>query len=159
MSEHIDTLSELKQKFSIPENVNQVHRNHLTRVDKIALKITNNVGTMGFFLILIGWVMIWILWNLFAPVELRFDPFPAFVLLLFMSNILSVLLIPLILVGQNLQARHAELRSEYDYTINRKAEKEDEVILKRLERQEEMLETQHEHIIKLLTKIESLEKK
>jgi uncharacterized membrane protein len=143
MSEHIDTLSELKQKFSIPENVNQVHRNHLTRVDKIALKITNNVGTMGFFLILIGWVMIWILWNLFAPVELRFD----------------VLLIPLILVGQNLQARHAELRSEYDYTINRKAEKEDEVILKRLERQEEMLETQHEHIIKLLTKIESLEKK
>lgn len=159
MNNHIETISELRDQFTHAQNVNKLHKSRLSSVDKLALFITEKVGTMGFFMLLILWVVVWLLWNLFAPVHLRFDPFPAFVLLLFITNILGILLMPLIMVGQNIQGKHAELRSEYDYTTDRKSEKEIEVILKRLERQESILEKQHEHIHELLEKIVQLEKK
>jgi uncharacterized membrane protein len=36
---------------------------------------------------------------------------------------------PLILIGQNLQSRHAEIRAESDFEVNVRAEKEIEVII------------------------------
>jgi uncharacterized membrane protein len=61
---------------------------------------------------------------MFAPVDLRFDPYPAFVFWLFISNMIQIFLMPLIMIGQNLQGKHAEIRAENDYQINLKAEKE-----------------------------------
>jgi uncharacterized membrane protein len=46
---------------------------------------------------------------------------------------------PLIMVGQNIQGAHAELRAEHDLEVNVKAEKEIEVILEHLEYQNAML--------------------
>ena len=63
-------------------------------------------------------------WNMFAPAAYRFDPYPAFVLWLFISNMIQIFLMPLIMVGQNLQGKHSEIRAENDYEINLKAEKE-----------------------------------
>ena len=40
---------------------------------------------------------------------------------------------PLLMVGQNLQARHTEIRSEADFETNLKAERETEAILQHLE--------------------------
>lgn len=37
---------------------------------------------------------------------------------------IQIFLMPLIMVGQNLQGKHAEVRAENDYYINRKAEQE-----------------------------------
>jgi uncharacterized membrane protein len=45
-----------------------------------------------------------------------FDPYP-FAFLLFLGNIIQLLLMPLLLVGQNLQGRHAEARAEEEYAI------------------------------------------
>lgn len=73
-----------------------------------------------------------------ASQNLRFDPFPAFVLWLFISNMIQLFLLPLIMIGQNLQGRHAELRAESDFEINQKSEKEIETILLKLEKQEEL---------------------
>jgi uncharacterized membrane protein len=70
---------------------------------------------------------------------LRFDPFPAFVLWLFLSNVLQIFLMPLIMIGQNLQGRHSEIRAESDYEVNVKAEKEIETILMHLERQNDLM--------------------
>ena len=78
-------------------------------------------------------------WNTLAPASLRFDPFPAFVLWLFMSNMIQIFLMPLIMVGQNLQSRHAEARAEADFEINTKAEREIEVVLQHLERQNALM--------------------
>lgn len=58
---------------------------------------------------------------------------------------------PLIMIGQNLQSRHSELRAEQDFTINLKAEAEVEEILRHLE-------NQSEKILIILSKIEELEK-
>jgi uncharacterized membrane protein len=95
---------------------------------------------MGFFLIIFAWTMVWLGWNALAPKQARFDPFPAFVLWLFISNMIQIFLMPLIMVGQNLQSRHSEARAESDYEVNVKAEREIEAILMHLEAQAEEIE-------------------
>src|ERR1044072_8605024 len=79
-----------KPKSNIP-NVNIKHRESLTELERLALWITKHVGTMGFFLILFTWAVIWLSWNILAPAEYRFDP-PAFVLWIFISNIIQLML-------------------------------------------------------------------
>ncbi|NCN94876.1 DUF1003 domain-containing protein [Candidatus Wolfebacteria bacterium] len=123
----------------MPKNINIQHFESLTRMEKFAVWITNHIGTMGFFLIVFFWTLAWIAWNIFSPKELKFDLYPAFTLWLFISNILQLFLLPLIMVGQNLQVRHAEFRAENDFEINLKAKKEIETILKKLELQDEKI--------------------
>jgi uncharacterized membrane protein len=106
------------------KNTNQLYRDVLKKSELFAIWITAKVGTIGFFFLIFIWTVSWLSWNIFAPVHLRFDPFPAFVLWLFISNMIQIFLMPLIMVGQNLQGKHAEIRAENDYQINLKAEQE-----------------------------------
>jgi uncharacterized membrane protein len=103
-----------------------------TRLNKLALWITQHVGTMQFFLVIFAWTVGWLFWNMFAPKSLRFDPYPGFVLWLFISNMIQLFLMPLLLIGQNLQGRGAEERAKNDYKVNQKAEKEIEEIQEQL---------------------------
>ena len=128
-------------------NVNVRHKESLSALEKIAVKVTDYVGSMGFFLIIFAWTLLWLGWNTLAPQNLRFDPFPAFVLWLFISNMIQIFLMPLIMIGQNLQGRHAEKRAESDFEVNIRAEKEIEVILLHLAHQNEL-------IMKILKNIE-----
>ena len=129
-----------KEKLHKPiRNVNVEHKKSLTRLERLAVWITDKVGSMGFFIIIFVWTIIWLGWNTLTPKELRFDPFPAFVLWLFISNMLQIFLMPLIMIGQNLQGRHAEARAESDFDINVKAEMEIETILLHLEQQNELM--------------------
>ena len=111
----------------------------LNGLDKMAVWITEHVGTMGFFVVIFLWTVLWLGWNFLAPENLRFDPPMGFVFWLFISNVIQILLMPLIMVGQNLQGLHAEARAEHDLEVNVKAEQEIEIILHHLERQNEML--------------------
>ncbi len=95
-----------------------------TRLNRSALWITERVGTMMFFLVIFTWTGVWLLWNTMAPKAIRFDPFPGFVLWLFISNMIQLFLMPLIMIGQNLQGREAEARAKNDYKVNLRAEKE-----------------------------------
>lgn len=135
--------SKTSAKLKIPRrplrNVNVEHRESLTRLEKLALFITAHVGSMGFFLLVFSWTILWLSWNTLAPKTLRFDPFPAFVLWLFISNVIQLMLMPLIMVGQNLQGRHAEARAESDFDVNIKAENEIEMILLQLKNQNELI--------------------
>lgn len=111
----------------------------MSGINKIALIITRRVGSMGFFFIIFIWTVTWLSWNTLAPASLRFDPYPAFVLWLFISNMIQIFLMPLIMVGQNLESKHAEARAEEDFAINKKAESEIETILMHLENQNELI--------------------
>jgi len=95
-----------------------------SRLNRLALWITTQVGSMGFFLLIFAWTASWLFWNMFAPKGLRFDPYPGFVLWLFISNMIQLFLMPLIMIGQNLQGREADERAKNDYKVNLKAEKE-----------------------------------
>jgi uncharacterized membrane protein len=133
-------LDELKKLRMPLRNVNIELKESLTYLERIALWITERIGTMGFFFIIFIWTIFWLAWNTFAPAELRFDPLPAFVLWLFISNMIQIFLMPLIMIGQNLQGRHAEKRANADYEINMQSEREIETILQHLENLNEKVE-------------------
>lgn len=135
----MSVLEELKKARKPIGNVNVKHRESFTRPERFAVWITERIGTIGFFFIVLAWTISWIAWNSFVPREFRFDPFPAFVLWLFISNMIQLFFLPLIVIGQNFQNRHAEFRAENDFEINLKAEREIEAILICLEKQEKTL--------------------
>lgn len=148
----IETLEELRKKLTPIRNVNTQHKSSLSALDKLALWITDHVGSMNFFFLIFIWTITWLGWNTLAPTSLRFDPFPAFVLWLFISNMIQIFLMPLIMIGQNLQSKHSEMRAEEDFIVNKKAESEVETILKHLENQNDM-------ILQILNKIEQIKNK
>jgi uncharacterized membrane protein len=102
----------------------EISKARVTPLNRLALWITEHVGTMQFFLVIFAWTVCWLFWNMFAPKSMRFDPYPGFVLWLFISNMIQLFLMPLLLIGQNLQGRGAEERAKNDYKVNRKAEME-----------------------------------
>jgi uncharacterized membrane protein len=99
-------------------------RERTAPLEKFALFITNAVSTIWFFFAILAWTSAWLAWNALGPKGARFDPFPGFVLWLFLSNVIQLFLMPLIMVGQNLQARAADKRAEADLKVNRTAEAE-----------------------------------
>jgi uncharacterized membrane protein len=99
-------------------NSNHIYQSVLNQSQRFAIWSTQRVGTIGFFFLIFIWTVCWLGWNMFAPLELRFAPVPAFVLWLFISNMIQIFLMPLIMVGQNLQGKHSEIRAENDYEIN-----------------------------------------
>jgi CRP-like cAMP-binding protein len=126
----------LQQRVS--RNVNVVYEKSLKTLDRLAIAITNRVGSFGFFLIILGWTVVWTGYNILASevtsLRLRaFDPFPAFVAYLLISNVIQILLMPLIMVGQNLQGRHSETRAELDFQVNLKNEISITEVLRRLD--------------------------
>ncbi len=144
-------LDELKRRRQSYVKSLQGDAKNVTRLDKLALWITNKVGSMGFFVLIFSWTVIWLSWNILSPEKARFDPYPAFVLWLFISNMIQLFLLPLIMIGQNLQSQHADVRAETDLKINELAEIENETILIHLENQNEM-------ILEILKNIESRSK-
>jgi uncharacterized membrane protein len=141
-------LEELKRRRQAYMKTLKTDNKNVSTLDKLALWITEHVGSMLFFVIIFLWTTLWLGWNLLAPQTLRFDPFPAFVFWLFISNMIQLFLMPLIMIGQNLQSHHADVRAETDLKINELAEVENETILIHLENQNEI-------ILQILKHIES----
>lgn len=138
--EKIKTIADLRREFAPVLNANEEHKNRLSKTDRAALSVTSVVGTMGFFYACLALVTIPLIFSSTMPFIHYLS-----------SGYLQLLLLPLILVSQNLQSRHSELRAQHDYETNAKAEKEIESILMHLEHQEGML-------LKILQKIDSMEK-
>jgi uncharacterized membrane protein len=132
-------LTDLKQLREVIQSAKIIHREKLSRLDRVAIFATEKIGSMPFFLFLAAWTVLWVGWNTFAPVGLRFDPYPAFVLWLFISNIAQLMIMPLLLVGQNILSAHSEARAEAEFQLDIKAEREIEAIIQHLENQNEVL--------------------
>jgi uncharacterized membrane protein len=132
-------LKAIRAKHGPLKNTHKQVRESLSPLNKVALFITNRVGTFGFFLIIFAWTIIWLAWNTLGPKSAQFDPAMGFVLYLFLCNVIQILLMPLIMVGQNLQGMHSEARAEHDLEVNIKAEQEIEVILQHLQQQNDLL--------------------
>ncbi len=133
-----------------PENVNKKHKSQLGFQDRIALFITTAIGTMYAVYFFAIFMAGWMLWQTFINHH-PFDPYP-FAFLLFLGNIVQLLLMPLIMVGQNIQGRHAAMRAEEEYKTTTTSYKDIEYILKTLEAQNEELLKQSKMLEDLMKK-------
>jgi uncharacterized membrane protein len=101
-------------------NPNDIHEASLSGLERFAMRVTEAVN-IKFFLVIFTLSITWVVWDKFAPPELQFDPAPNYQFWLFLSNFVQLMLMPLILVGQNLQGRHAEARADADFATNTRA--------------------------------------
>ena len=93
---------------------------------------------IGFLIIM----LIWMLTNGYFLLQYLnkgvIDEYP-FILLNLVLSCLAAIQAPIILMSQNRQSHIDRMRAEYDYAVNRKAEKEIEEIKKQLEKIERKL--------------------
>ena len=86
--------------------------------------LTKWVGSWTFIIALGILMFIWIsintIWLLFGR---EWDPYP-FILLNFVLSTIAAIQAPIILMSQNRTSQKDRARAEYDYAVNRKAEKE-----------------------------------
>lgn len=135
----VPSLEEVLHSRRPLRNANREHRESLSLSERLAVLMHRRIGSMGFFFLLLVWTIAWLGWNIVAPYEMRFDPAPAFVIWLFASNILQLIFLPVIMVGQNIEGRAAERRAQADFEINQRTEEEVKVMIGHLENQNELL--------------------
>lgn len=113
-------------------NANQIHKERLKLNDKIGLWITRVVGTMWCAYVFSGLALVAL------PAAIS-QGSPTILVNWLSSNFIQLVLLPLIMVGQELQGRHSEIRAEIDFETNLKAEKEIEKILLKLKEQDKQI--------------------
>jgi len=101
----------------------------LSSLHRVSHKVGWFVGTIYFVILQAAFVLLWLLWNVFAVRS--FDPFP-FPLLSAVLALEAVLLTSFVLIRQNTMDRQSERRNHLDLQINLLAEKETTNILRAL---------------------------
>ncbi|MFA5937588.1 MAG: hypothetical protein WC822_06960 [Candidatus Paceibacterota bacterium] len=105
-------------------NANQEHKERLNTFDKVAIFITKIVGTM--------WCAI--AFTVLALIGLPYalSSGTGELITWIVQTFLQLVLLSVILAGQNLQNRYSELRAEADYENNLNVKKDAEILMKRL---------------------------
>jgi uncharacterized membrane protein len=105
--------------------------------DRASDWLTTWVGSWAFIFLFVVYLIVWIGANAYAIIN-QWDPFP-FIFLNLTLSVLAAIQAPVILMSQNREAKKERIRSEYDYSVNRKAQREIEDIKKQLDRIERRL--------------------
>jgi len=94
---------------------------------RAADKLAKWAGSWGFILLFAIVLVVWMLINGWIMIKYfktdSFDPYP-FILLNLVLSCLAAIQAPIILMSQNRQTQMDRIRSEYDYSVNRRAERE-----------------------------------
>ena len=112
--------------------IEQEHRRQRSFAERMAERIANFAGSTWFAVVNLIWFAVWIGFNVFAPENLAFDPYP-FTFLTLMVSLEAIFLSVFILMAQNQETRLAEHRDHLDLQINLLAEQENTKMLELLE--------------------------
>jgi len=110
----------------LKKEVSRLHKYELTIGQRYSDLLTKHAGSWWFIIGLMVFLVIWMIVNVIVLIE-GWDPYP-FILLNLILSCLAALQAPIILMSQNRQQERDRIRSEYDYAVNRKAEREIEKI-------------------------------
>jgi len=103
-------------------NNNTVKKPKLTFGQRAADRLTNFCGSWTFIILIFVYIFIWSGFNV-AGFMRHWDPWP-FILLNLTLSCLAAIQAPIILMSQNREAERDRRRAQYDYQVNRKAERE-----------------------------------
>ncbi len=99
------------------------HNNHrLTLGQRAADKLSLAAGSWTFIIIFFIFLGVWMAINVYMIIY-TWDPYP-FILLNLMLSCLAAIQAPIILMSQNRAAERDRRKSEDDYRVNRKSERE-----------------------------------
>ena len=119
----------MKKEEKFEHQDNPVFKLHSRRTfgQKAADRLTNIAGSWMFILSLFAFLIIWMAINGYILIKYEngdpFDPYP-FILLNLVLSCLAAIQAPIILMSQNRQIQRDRIKAEFDYKINKKAEKE-----------------------------------
>lgn len=118
-----EVLESFREHDILTENLNEQFEGKLTFGERLSDRIAAFGGSWKFIslfaLVLVGWMII----NTYFIRAEAFDPFP-FILLNLVLSCLAAIQAPIIMMSQNRQAAKERVKSNYEYTINLKAELE-----------------------------------
>lgn len=124
--EKVEKLTE--EIFATLSKTTHPHKKHKNTLGQVTADLmTQWAGSwtfiIGFLIFLVIWMLLnTIYWGKYISGE-PFDPFP-FILLNLVLSCIAAIQAPIILMSQNREAQRDRLRAEYDYQVNRKAERE-----------------------------------
>ncbi len=107
----------------IIENLLHPPKELLTKGQKISDKVARFGGSWAFIISFFVLLIVWIIFNVVAPKQAEFDPYP-FILMNLILSCIAALQAPIIMMSQNRQEEKDRKRAENDYLINLKAELE-----------------------------------
>ncbi|MFB7214421.1 DUF1003 domain-containing protein [Streptomyces sp. NPDC056255] len=87
---------------------------------RLSERIARFLGTGRFIVWMTLVIIVWLVWNVFAPVYLRFDPYP-FIFLTLMLSLQASYAAPLILLAQNRQDDRDRVTHEQDRKQNERS--------------------------------------
>jgi len=93
--------------------------------------LTKGAGSWTFIFIFLAFIVIWIAINTYLVFFKHWDPYP-FILLNLILSCLAAIQAPVILMSQNREMERDRKRSEQDYYVDRKAEREIKIVQKDL---------------------------
>ena len=125
-------------------NPNEVIAEQLTIGDRIADGVARFGGSWNFIITFGVLMAIYVVINVVFPSR-TWDPYPFILLNLFLS-MLAAVQAPVIMMSQNRQDAKDRLRSELDFSVNRKAEGEIIQLAAKLNRIEDRVDEIHEHL-------------
>lgn len=99
---------------------------------KIADKVAEFGGSWTFILSFLGFLILWISFNVFMLSNKGFDPYP-FILLNLILSCVAALQAPVIMMSQNRQEQKDRSRAKNDYMVNLKSEIEIRVLHEKID--------------------------
>jgi uncharacterized membrane protein len=91
-------------------DVNQEHSDNLSATERFCKRIADGTGAPLTLFLAVILQFVWVI----VGIATKMDPFP-FAFLLTISNIVQLILIFILAVGQRQSSAHAELRAEHDH--------------------------------------------
>lgn len=92
------------------QDVNATHAESLTPIERFSKRIADGTGSPIALILAVVTQLVWIA----VGIATKWDPFP-FTFLLTCSNVIQLILIFVLAVGQRQSSAHAELRAEHDH--------------------------------------------
>lgn len=126
-------------------NINELYLERISLGQKVADRVAAVVGSWTFIIIQSLLLFAWILMNVYLAVMIgrpgflsAWDPYP-FILLNLVLSFQAAYTGPVVMMSQNRQNEKDRLTAQQDFEINRKAEKEIEILMRHLVHQDKLL--------------------
>lgn len=141
-----NVIQSMKEHSLLSSKLETEDKTTLTLGQKVADQVAEFGGSWIFIICFFGFLLLWIISNLYILGKQTFDPFP-FILLNLILSCLAAIQAPVIMMSQNRQEQKDRERAKKDFMINLKAELEIRILHEKLDhlmmhQQQELIEIQ-----------------